>query len=241
MSAAGRAPKLLATVAQIRDETPSVKAFRLSLPEGVPFPFTPGQFVMVNFPSEPENTRAYSLASSPLEAGFVEIAFAKAGAFTARMFDLKVGDTLGVEGPYGKWIYKEDPHAVLISGGTGITPFRSIIRYAADKRLPRKITLIYSARSAAEIIFAKDLEAWASLPNVNTVVTVTRPQEPSSSGWKGRTGRIGIDLIRESVPDSNSATFYLCGPNALVSELSGVLGTAGVPRERIRYEKWGEF
>ena len=238
-----RKPRHEAIVEAIRSETPSVKAFRIRLPEGVPFSFTPGQFVMTAFPSDPLVARAYSLASSPLEAGAFEIAFAKAGAFTAKMFELKPGDKLLVEGPYGRWTYRDDvAHAVLISGGTGITPFRSMARYVQQKRLPNKLTILYSSKTPEDIVFRRELEELAKVPNFKIVHTITRPdQSAAAAGWKGRTGRIGLPLIQETVPQITEATYYMCGPISLIEELSKALTGAGVPKERIRYEKWGEY
>lgn len=230
-------------MAEVRPETPSVKTFRLAFAEGVDFSFIPGQFAMVAFPAEPDQTRAYSLASSPLDKGHIEIAFAKAGAFTARMFELKEGDKLLVEGPYGRWLYKDDvEHAVCLCGGTGITPFRSMIRYVTQKKLPNRLTLLYSSKTADDIVFRNETHEWAENKNVKIVQTLTRPGIADLTGaWDGRTGRLSLDVIKEEVPDFAAATFYMCGPNQFVADLAKALEGAGIPKERIRYEKWGEF
>ena len=63
----------------------------------------------------------------------------------------------------------------------------------------------------------------------------------SAQSWQGPTGRITIEAIRREVPDFDSATYYLCGPNSMVKELACALKASGIPKERVRYEKWGDY
>lgn len=230
-------------VESIREETPEVKTFRLAFPKATEFTFVPGMFVMLSFPDSPKLTRAYSMASSPLEKGYVEISLNKVAEFTARLFDLKGGETLVAKGPYGKWLYSDDlHHVVLISGGTGITPFRSISRYVIQKGLPNRVTILYSSRTPSDIIYRKELEEFARHPNFVVVTTVTRPHLlKSGERWDGPTGRINLKMIHEAVPDFPKAHYYMCGPNSLVENISSALETEGIPKDQIRYEKWGEY
>lgn len=230
-------------VEDVRSETPSVKTFRLRFPSGTGFDFLPGQFVMLYFPDNPKRGRAYSIASSPLEQGVVEISLNRVGAFTARLFDLKANERLLLKGPYGKWVYTDDvPHAVLISGGTGVTPFRCIARYVVQKKLPNRLTILSSSRTPSDILYRAEFDGYARFPNIRVVHTITRPRLMGpDERWDGLTGRINLDKIVAVVPDFEQAHYYMCGPNQLIDSLSAALAAKGIPRERIRYEKWGEF
>ena len=124
-----------ATVLEARDEARGAKTLQLSAPRG--FDFVPGQWVMLHFPGgDPKDRRAYSLASSPTQKGSIELTVGLAGDFTTRLFSLKEGDKLMVRGPFGKWLFDESAaRSVLVSEGTGVTPFRSMCRYAIERGL----------------------------------------------------------------------------------------------------------
>jgi len=201
--------------------------------------------MMFHFPGAPKVTRAYSIASSPLEEGYIDIALNEVHAFTARMFSLRRGETLLAHGPYGKWVYEDHiPHAVLISGGTGITPIRGIVRYVLGKGLPNRLTILASARTPADLLYREESAEWSRRPNIRVVHTITRPHllAPHEK-WDGPTGRIDLAMVKAAVPETDfpKAHFYMCGPNQLIEALAGALSADGVPRERIRYEKWGKF
>ena len=149
-------------ISKIIDETPLVKAFRVELPSDVNINFYPGQFFMVSFVDDPEIkvSRAYSIASSPLNKEYLEIALDKVGPFTTKLFAMKEGDLLKFKGPYGKFYFNEEikNNLVLIAGGTGITPLMGITRYCNDKKLSNKIKFIYSVRSSEDIIYNDELK-----------------------------------------------------------------------------------
>lgn len=224
-------------------ETPEVHTFRLRFAPGTDFNFIPGQFVMLNFPDDPKTTRAYSISSSPLEKGYVDVTLNKVAKLTTRLFELKGGEKLVARGPFGKWIYTDDiAHAVLISGGAGITPFRCIARYVLGKKLPNKLTVMHSSRTPDDIIYYKEWEELAAHPNIRIYHTITRPHlmKPGQV-WDGPTGRITIETLQREIVDFFQATYYMCGPNQLIESLSKALEEKGVDRSRIRYEKWGKF
>lgn len=231
------------TVERVIDETPTVKTFRLRFPPAGGFDFMPGQFVMAHIPDHPQPGRAYSIASSPFDRGAIELTLNKVGDFTGRLFTLKAGDPLFIEGPYGKWHYRDEArHAVLISGGTAISPFRSIFRYVRDKGLENHLTILYSARRPAEIVYHEELREVARRPRTKVFVTMTRPESfAAGETWRGPVGRLDVGVIRREAAGFDAADFWLCGSNAMVSDLKSQLLEAGVPRGRIFSEKWGEF
>src|SRR3989344_7263961 len=105
---AQQAREFVTRIIQIKDETPTVKSFKVELPDGISS-FYPGQFYMVSFPNHPEikTARAYSISSSPMQKSHLEIALNKVGPFTTEMFALKEGDLLKFKGPYGKFYFSE--------------------------------------------------------------------------------------------------------------------------------------
>jgi ferredoxin-NADP reductase len=218
------------------DECANVRTFTLEVPTD--FAFIPGMWVMVNFADDPKLARAYSMSSSPLIKGSIEISLNKVGDFSARMYALMPGDSVELKGPYGKWHYDDEiEHAVLISGGTGLTPFRAMGRYVLEKKLPNKITILYSVKTPDDILYTKDLDAFRAA-GFKIYVTATRA---AAGSWKGPSGRLDIDTIRAQVPDWESAHYYFCGPKSLIDELSGALEANGVDRENIHREKWGDY
>lgn len=237
---ASRPRTLQSRVLKAAEECREVRSFRLEVPED--FSFVPGMWVMLNFPDSPKLARAYSISSSPFEKGYIETSANKVGPLTSRLFELKEGETLTLRGPYGKWIYQDDlRHAVLISGGTGITPLRSMCRYVLERKLPNKLTLLYSSKTPSEILYRGELARFAE-QGIKVYLTVTRPQAMKpGEAWGGPTGRLDIDVISREVEDFSEARYYLCGPISLVEDLTAALLAAGIPRKRIRYEKWGDY
>ena len=234
--------ELILRISKIIDETPSVKVFRVELPENININFYPGQFFMVSFVDDQEFkvSRAYSIASSPLNKEYLEIGLDKVGPFTTKLFAMKKGDLLKFKGPYGKFYFNEEMenNLVLIGGGTGITPLMGIIRYCNNKNLSNKIKFIYSVKTPHDIVYKGDLEKIKkSNKNFDYVVTITRPN--SEHNWKGRIGRIDIDLLKQNIEDVENSLYFLCGPNEFVHSIIEMLENLGVNKEQIKIDIWG--
>lgn len=235
-----QAPVNRVVVGEVKEEARNVRGLVLELPGQTTLDFEPGQFVRLRFPTERE-WRDYSVCSPPPANGRFRVALAKAGRFTERLFELKPGDELSAEGPMGAWHFRDEGRpVVLVSGGTGITPFRSIVEHLVARGLPRPVSLFYSARTPADILFKDDL---ASYPGrgVPVLITVTRPQDLGrGERWDGPVGRLTASLIRERTPAFAESAFYLCGPARLVTGLRDALLALDVPRERLHYDAWVE-
>lgn len=209
---------------EARDEYPGARTFTLEAPAD--FTFTPGMWVMLQLPGR-EESRAYSMASSPLDKGRIELSVALAGDFSRRLFELRPGAELGVKGPYGKWLFVDTlKHAVLISEGTGVAPFRSMCLYALGKGLATRLTLLTSAPDEASLLYKGEYDDWRR-----------RGVEVRASTG----GHVTIEQVRAAVPDLKEATFYLCGSSKLVESMSRGLCAGGVSRDHIRHEKWGDY
>ncbi len=224
-------------------ELPDTKTLKLRWPEGYDIEFKTGQFITLYFPDAPAYKRAYSLSSSALDRGFFEVTVKRDGKMGTRIVDwVQNGDKIFVIPPTGRFLPVFDPpnrHLICIAGGSGVTPFRAFVREATRRKLPTRITILYSVRTTNDIIFnAEFLEMQAENENFKFIVTCTRlgPEHD----WKGRRGRITADWVREHVGELDKTVFYACGPNALVEATEHlVLHDLKVPKEQIKVEKWG--
>lgn len=234
-------------VSEIRQETPEIKSFRFDLGSNKPFPFRPGQFVIITAevwnPKRnrmgPAN-RAFSLSSSPTDEDYIEIAAKRYGdgRMTPWLHDtVKVGDVLNVKGPEGQFVFTEGESdgIVLIAGGIGIAPYRGMIRYILAKGLPVRIKLLYSARTPADFAFKPEFDAaMKQHPNLHCVYTITRPD---GTHWTGRVGRFDEAFFREYLGPVGTI-YYLCGPDRMIKEQAQILTALGVPYPLIRLERW---
>ena len=230
-----------AELVEIVKETHDTKTYRFRLLNGK-MEFKPGQFSVLAIPAElgggPQYSRAYSIASSPTEE-FVDLTMNVVGVFTKKMDSFETGVQLNLTGPFGKFYLDETKHSdvVTISGGTGVTPFRSMWRYVKAKQLPIEVTPIVSYKTLADYIYRDELEE-IKKKGVTTFVTLTREE---SNEWTGHRNRITGDTIREICGDLSGKTFFICGSNAMNDEMTQTLLSLGVAKEQIITEKWGEY
>jgi ferredoxin-NADP reductase len=221
---------------------PDTKTLRLQWPAGYDPEFKTGQFITVYFADAPAYKRAYSLSSCALDRGIYEVTVKRDGKMGTRIVDwVKAGDKLWVIPPTGRFlpVLEPDKHLICIAGGSGVTPFRGFVREASRRGLATKITILYSVRTADDIIFNTEFRKLEEQnPHFKFHVTCTRlaPDDP----WTGRRGRIEASWIREHIGDLANTVFYACGPNALVEATEHlVTEEMKVPKEQMKVEKWG--
>lgn len=219
---------------------------RASRPEG--YPFRAGQWALLTLPElgfqdERGLRRPLSIASSPTEGDLLfatkrsESAFKKTLGAMAPGAEFKLGDARG------NLLLPENAETplVFLAGGVGITPFRSLLRYASDTSASHRITLFYSNRTPEEAAFLDDLLAiGAQSDRIAVVATMTRMAE-SSRPWGGLTGRLTAAVIREQCPYWSEALHYIAGPPAMSDTLENTLKELGVAPERIRPEKFSGY
>ena len=227
-----------AEVIQTIMRTPDVLSIRLRRPEG--FNYLPGQWMLVTPGKKTEQpTKPLSLSSSPTE-DFLEVTKRLTGhEFSNALAALKPGDATSLQGPYGNLTFHgEDDKICMLSGGIGITPLRSMIRYSFDERLKTDIVLIYSNRFENDIAFKEDFDALQeTCPNFKMISTITNP----SQEWKGLTGRINAEMVKTVVPDHADRVFYSCGPKPMVDDLVAMLDEMGIPKEHERFEYFSGY
>jgi ferredoxin-NADP reductase len=226
--------KFSTALKEIFRRTEDVKSFRFDRPSD--FSYDPGQWMIVTIPSENgQLTKHFTISSSPTETEFLE--FTKKitdHEFSVALDVLKAGDTATIDGPYGEFTFRgEFPKVGMITGGIGITPVRSMIRYCTDSNARTDITLLYGNRNKEGIVFYDELRDLAKRnPGLKVVHCLSRPDD----AWKGRRGHVDQAAIMEEIPDFLERVFYICGPPALVDSLAAALSALQVPEPHIKIE-----
>ena len=221
----------IADVEGIRVETPRTKTFRLRLPMWMPH--LPGQHydVRLTAPDGYVAQRSYSVASSPLDEGAIELTVDRLdeGEVSPYFHDVLVeGDQVEVRGPFASYfVWRGERPVLLVGGGSGVVPLMAILRHRRRTAPELPMRLLYSARSEDEVIYAGEL-------GEETTVTLTRS---TPSGWEGHSGRIDADLVASLAFDSGPA--FICGSNPFVETASTLLLGAGYEPGRIRTERFG--
>jgi len=220
-------------VTQVLSRTRDVLSVRFARPRD--FDYQPGQYMFITLRSKGEQkTKHLTISSSPTE-DFLEVTKRLTGhEFSNALGAAKAGDRVMIRGPYGDFTFQgEHDRVCMLSGGIGITPLRSMIRYSTDKGLSARIVLLYSNSHEDEIVFGDDLESMARQnPNLNVVNTITKP----SPAWKGLKGRIDRDMIVREVPDYANHVFFTSGPRKMVDAILALLKDLGLPENQIKQE-----
>lgn len=207
------------------------------------FNFLPGQYIRITLPQEHPDDRGirrfFSLITSPADRQYIGIATRIIqSSFKRALASLAPGTSVEFFGPTGRFIFDEketQPH-ILLAGGIGITPFRSMLLYATEKNLTVPITLFASFSTVEDVLFKNELEELTkNNQNIKLIYTVTKPED-STASWNGETGRISEDLIKKYVADFSNALFYVVGPAAMVVAMEEMVKQMGIPTERIRKE-----
>ena len=220
-------------------ETPATRIVRVAL-GGAAFRFKAGQAAMIGL-AERQQRVPYSLACSPDEAdegGYLEflIKVEPSGRWGHQFDRIARGQRLGVRGPFGSFVLPGRPTArplLFVAGGTGIAPIRSMIRHAL-RRPHGPIRVLYSARTASDHAYARELRSLARQGQLEVGFHATRD---APGRWRGERGRITpADLSPLTHPSSTLC--FVCGPAAMVADLPVMLTRQGVPRQNIKLEQW---
>ena len=234
----------IATVEGIRQETPEVKTFALRLPAWMRHQAGQHYDVRLTAPDGYQAQRSYSIASAPEREGQVELTVERIadGEVSGYMHDVLVpGDAIEVRGPIGGyfvWDAMQNSPLLLIAGGSGVVPLMAMLRHRANagSRVPAR--LLYSARSADDLIYRDELDRLAGDGSgLQVAYTLTRSQP---AGWRGYARRIDRDMLREvAAPLGASALCYICGPTLLVEAAASGLEAIGLKDAQIKTERFG--
>ena len=179
-----------------------------------------------------------TLASSPHEDHLM-VTIKRNTEFTSALLDtVQEGHELFITGPLGSKLCVDNlptKNVVFLSGGSGITPFRSILRYAIAKKLPHKFTLLNGNKKFEDIIYREELDHMSQeYDHVFTMNTLDMPGDD----WQGECGCITEEMMEKYVDFERDNTFMLCGPPKMVECLTDCLKSAGVHESRIVKEDW---
>jgi glycine betaine catabolism B len=198
---------------------------------------------------DPEGpARSFSIASSPTETDNILISTRiRNTPFKQKLASLNIGDIVKFTCPMGDFVLHENhlKPAVFLSGGIGVTPFRSMIKYATDKQLPIKIIMFDSNRNEENILYKEEFDSWQDLnKNLKLVYALSlegQEEKFDKSKWNGETGRINKDMVLKylNADDLVNAVFYICGPPGMLNAMKDLL-TKGmsITKGRIREEEF---
>ena len=230
-------------VSEVRQETKTTKTFRLISPDAYLPPFQAGQYINLFVELGGIRTsRPYSISSPPNQTGYYDLTVRRVedGFVSHYLLDeVRVGDEFESTSPAGNFPHNPLFHGhdlVFLAGGSGITPFISMIREVTDRGLGRNIHLIYGSQDPDDIIFREELED-RSKRHDNLTVSMVISNPPR--GYPGLTGFITAQLMKEVLDDFSPKTFYLCGPEAMYTYCLKELEILGIPRRRMRTEVFG--
>jgi ring-1,2-phenylacetyl-CoA epoxidase subunit PaaE len=222
------------TVEEVQQETPNVVTLFLTSKVGT-VSYRPGQFITVYFPETGHaEGKSYSISSSPDEK-YMALTVKGVGTFSNKLVAMKPGDMISGSRPYGYFYTEEETSSlILVAGGIGIAPFRSMIVDTLHKHPTRKMYLFYSNKTLSDIIFKKEFDALTVEYNDRFFVQQYLTQEVATGAIKQ--GRIVVgDILglSQSLPERE---FFICGSIAFVRDYWKGLKGAGVSEEHIYTE-----
>ncbi len=203
-----------------------------------PFSFKPGQFLRWNLP-HPEaddrgESRFFTISSSPTEPEIMlTTKFTEGGStFKETLKKLAIGHTVEVGLPLGGFVLPDDANqpVVLVAGGVGITPYRSMLKWMVDTHQPTPVWLVYGLRSDQDMLFREELDSWAA--STPTIKITYVPSQPPA-GWTGETGNLSAAGVLRMV-GSTDHPVYLSGPEPMIQALKQQFIDAAIPESQIK-------
>ncbi|MDP2938911.1 MAG: FAD-binding oxidoreductase [Candidatus Omnitrophota bacterium] len=228
------------TVLQIQDFTHDIKYILLRLDEPQKIEFKAGQYVQFKVP-ETDEFRAYSIASSPLQNGQLEliVRFVPGGLCSTYIHEvLDVNDKIILTGPFGDFYLREDSmrDIVCIGGGCGMAPIRSILLYLKEKGMNRRATYFFGARRSRDLFFTEELfQLEKEFPNFKYIPALSEPKPEDN--WHGETGLI-TQVVERFLNSNGNTEAYLCGPPPMIDASIKILTQKGVKEFHIYYDKF---
>ncbi|MFF0867439.1 ferredoxin reductase [Nonomuraea sp. NPDC003560] len=227
-----------ATIAEVVPETDQTRTLLLDVP-GWPG-HRAGQHVDVRLTADDgyQATRAYSLAGAPGERPSITVVRVAGGEVSPYLVEVaEAGDQVEVRGPIGGYfVWEPMPERrplLLVAGGSGVVPLRSMLRHRARLGDGTPVRLVYSVRDPGQVIYRDELEAAGA--EVTFVYTRSAPTD-----WPEPVGRVDrSQLVRLAWPPAHEPLAYVCGPTAFVEHVAAILTALGYPPTDIRTERYG--
>lgn len=233
-------------VVSIESLTPNVLLLTVRPRKNNKFNFYPGQYAAMSFKrfGRPTPMRCFSIASSPTNPKNIQFAIRIQGDFTNAIKELKIGSRVNIIGPYGEFVIDEtiDKNVILLAGGIGITPFMSMIRFAAETKLKIPIVLLYSCQTQNNVPFFDELKE-LEIKNSNFKVAFFITEGDTSKLHEARVvkGRIDEDALNQVTNNMyNAYTHFICGPIKFISALQSILISKRVSPDHLITEAFGQ-
>ena len=248
MTSATKWPIFMARLSERHEVCEHTMAFQFEKPAA--WTYKAGQFVDITLLNPPEtdaegNTRGFSISSAPEESTIMVTTRLRDTAFKRVLRKMPLDSEVRIEGPFGNLTLHKNTGrpAVLLAGGIGITPFRSIIVSATKEKLARRIFLFYSNRRPEDSAFLQELQALETQnANFKLIATMTEV-EKSACPWRGEVGMIDHKMLDRHLKAWYSAgpIYYIAGPPQMVRDLQTMLTKAGVDSDDIRTEEFSGY
>ncbi len=236
------APFYPTTVEEIRELSFDTKHFKFRFQDPSLLSFKAGQFVMVQATDQRTGKlerRPYSIASPPQWKGYIELCLnrVEGGFMSNYLCDLKGGETLMVDGPYGKFLIQEpiEKGILFTATGTGVAPFRSQIYdlLLSGRAAGKEIWLFFGVRYETAILYEEEWKRLAAeYSNFHYIQTISRPQT-----WTGEKGYVQ-EKIKKYIQDPKGLDNYICGLPKMVDDVRATCLEIGFLKEKIHFEKY---
>ena len=237
-----------ATVEHVDRHDQDVCSYRMKSDKRLPR-FVPGQFIHLAIdPYDPSSfwptSRAFSVANSVADRRTIRLTISRQGAFTNRILnEIVPGSVIWGKGPYGEFSLYEtrrDRTAVLIAGGTGVTPFASYMDAAvAQGALPARQAILHYGARTAELLVYRALADRCAAAAPDFKARYYAQHVDSNEDPNIERGMLDIDRIVSETPNPSEAVFYISGPRAMIHAFQERLtGTHGIPADQVLVDAW---
>ena len=208
--------------------------------KNVNFNFKAGQFAWLKLKktSNSLTEHPFSISSAPSDLPQLRFTIKESGDFTNKIGKIIEGNRAYIDGPHGHFIIEnqEFEGILMIAGGIGVAPMISIIREMAQQNDPRPVKLLYGNRIESQIAFLDELQEASQKIKLNVDYVLSEPP----SKWVGLTGFLDESVIQNSMdmPHPEKWLYLLCGPPVMLDNVIQTLKSAGIPKQRIIFEKF---
>ncbi len=224
-----------ARIVAMKDLTSDTRYFKIKfLDESiVEENYKPGQFAIMSLPGVGE--AVFSISSPPTRTDFIEFGIRKVGSFTEALFNLKVGDTVYLRGPYGDGFDMESLKGrdlIIVSGGLGAVPLRSVLLYVEDRREEYdQVFFLNGARSPADMLYKADFIAMAQRDIVETHLSVDKDDTGEWPYNEGFVTALFPKITNRVVKEKTTA--IICGPPVMYKNVIKELLKLDIPKDQI--------
>lgn len=226
-------------------ETHDTKTYTFVSEPRVLFHFKPGQFVTIEVPIDGRVLRrSYTISSSPSRPYTLSITVKRVpkGWMSNWLYDnMAEGLRIDITGPSGHFNYLDHPSMspLLLSGGSGVTPVMSMLRWIADTGSAADVVFLNNVRTPQDVIFHQELLHLSSRMGQRLKLGIVPGEVPAGQIWNGLTGRFSAELLKSFAPDFMARDVFVCGPAGYMETVRETLQSLGYPMERYHEESFG--